>query len=734
MERRLAAILAIDVVGYSRLMEQDEADTFERFRTHRKELFEPEIAKHHGRIFKLMGDGLLVEFASVVDAVECAIALQRAMAERNSGLAADRRIDARMGINLGDVIIEDEDRHGDGVNIASRLQGLADPGGIAISGTAYDQVKTKISISYVAIGEQSMKNISEPVRVYRLGLHATARKPLGSTRKVQPKSWWRAIGAVAACFVIVGIAAMLWFWTQDAPCLTRTPQPMTDGPSVAVLPLDNLSGDPGQTPIVDGIADDLTTALSQIRDLLVIARNSSFAYRGKSCDMRRVAKELGVRNLIEGSVQRAGDAMRVNIQIIDGATGGHIWARTFDGSFSDHLALQDKVTQSIADALSLRMTLSGEQSVARGETSVPAAYEAFLRGWENYRRQTQQDLPEAVSNFEEAITLDQSYGRAYAALAMVYITSVTRRWTTVLGVSETEAIAKARQYLALASKHPTTLSRQVTGALSSFDGDRAKALREFDAAILRDPGDTWSYAYKGWVLILDGRYGEALSSIDEAIRRDPYAPMYFIFLRGSAEFGLDRFDEAEQLLTTVSRLNPDDQWALLLLAPTYFRLGRTQDAWSAVARFNDLRVGQGNFPISVNLVEHGLYNGKLGYRIADVLRQVNIPEHATSWLSGDELKLLLFGHRVHGLAENSSVTHEASFSADGVITMSTNWGSEPGGKARIEGRAFGQVCVEWPSKRKTCAMIFRTYNGTRAQENEFTWVDTNGAFGFSQAD
>ena len=322
--------------------------------------------------------------------------------------------------------------------------------------------------------------------------------------------------------------------------LDAHPTPMTDGPSVAVLPLDNLSGDPGQTPIVDGIADDLTTALSQIRDLLVIARNSSFAYRGKSCDMRRVAKELGVRDLIEGSVQRAGDTMRVDIQIIDGATGRRIWAKIFDGLFSDHLVLQDKITQSIADALSLRMDLSGDQAAARGETRVPAAYEAFLRGWENYRQLTRKALREAVPNFEEAIKLDQNYGRAYAALAMVYITSVTRRWTTVSEGSETEAIAKARRYLALANEHPTTLSRQVTGALSNLDGDRAKALSEFNVAIARDPGDPWSYAYKSWVLILDGRYGEALSSIDEAIRRDPYAPMYFIFLRGSAEFGLDR--------------------------------------------------------------------------------------------------------------------------------------------------------------------------------------------------
>jgi len=734
MERRLAAILSVDVVGYSRLMEQDEADTFVRLRAHRKELFEPEIAKHHGRIFKLMGDGVLAEFASVVDAVECAVALQRALAERNSGLG-NRRIDARMGINLGDVIVEDEDRHGDGVNIANRLQGLADPGGIAISGTAYDQVKTKVAVGYVHVGEQSMKNISEPVRVYRVVLDpAAVGKTVAAVNRGQSKWRWVATGGVAAILAAVGTGAALWLWPQDTPCLTRTLQPMTEGPSVALLPLDNLSGDAAQTPIVDGFTDDLTTALWQIRDLLVIARNSSFAYRGTSCDMRRVAKELGVHNLIEGSVQRAGDTMRVNIQIIDGTTGGHIWAKAFDGSFADHLALQDKVAQSIADALSLRLNLSGGQASARGETRVPAAYEAFLRGQENFRRLTKQDLREAVANFEEAISLDQDYGRAYAALAMTYITSAARRWNAVLGISPTEAVSIARKYLALANEHPTTLSRQVTGLLSLWDWDRVKALSEFDDAIVRDPGDPWSYAYKGLVLLLDGRYGEAKSAVDEAIRRDPHAPMYFIYLSGAAAFGLDRLDEAEQLLTTVGRLNADDQWAQLLLAPTYFRLGRTQDAWTAVARFNELSVGMGDFPISVSLVQSGLGNGRLGSRIADVLRQANIPEHSIDWLSGNQLGLLLLGHRVHGRTEKTSEEHEASFSADGVVTMSGNWGSELRGRAQVKGEAFGHICIEWPSKRNTCAMVFRTYNGTSAKENEFTWVDTDGAFSFSQAD
>ena len=266
----------------------------------------------------------------------------------------------------------------------------------------------------------------------------------------------------------------------------------------------------------------------------------------------------------------------------------------------------------------------------------------------------------------------------------------------------------------MANEHPTTLSRQVTGALSNFDGDRAKALSEFNVAIARDPGDPWSYAYKGWVLILDGRYGEALSSIDEAIRHNSYAPMYFIFSAAVPNLAWTASTKPSNCWRPSARLSPDDQWAQLLLGR--FRLGRTHDAWSAVARFNSLSVALGDFPMSVNLVQQNLGTGKLGYRIAEIFRQENIPEHATDWLSDDQLKLLLLVTACTDIAENSSVTHEASFSADGVITMSANWGSEPGGKARIEGRAFGQVCVEWPSKRKTCAMIFRTYNGTRAQK------------------
>ena len=734
MERRLAAILSVDVVGYSRLMEQDEADTFERLKVLRKELFEPEIAQHHGRIFKLMGDGLLAEFGSVVDAVECAAVLQRAMADRNTSVSTARRIEARIGINLGDVIVEDDDRHGDGVNIANRLQALADPGGIAISGTAYDQVKTKVAVGFAFLGEQTVKNIAEPVRVYRILLNRTsAGRPAVARRNVALWRWAALTGVAALVVAVLAGAIGLTMWPREAPCLSATVQLLSAGQSIAVLPLDNLSGDPAQTPIVDGFADDLITELAQIPGLFVIARNSSFAYRGKACDIRRIAKELGVRNLIEGSVQRDGARMHINVQLIDGISGGHVAAEAFDGQFADHVELQSRIVRSIAQALSLRVNLSPEEAAARGETSVPAAYEAFLRGWDHYRQLTAEDFKRAIPEFEQAVALDQNYSRAYAALAMIYMRSATRHWTKLLGVSQDEAVSRARKYLALANEHPTTLSRQVAGWLDEWDNNMDAAIREFDGAIARDPADPWSYAYKAFVLNLDGRYAEAMTAIDEAIRRDPYGEVYFFYLvRGIAAFGLERLDEAVDILTTASRLNPDDQWSQLFLAATDLQRGRIREAWSAVARFNTLSLGLENPPMSTDWVKDVFWYRALAGRLAGVLRQSGIPERSQAWLSSDEIKRLLIGHTLASNDRESGVEYKASFSPDGVEIVSGDWGLKSGEKVRIDGKDYGQICADQTNNR--CAMIYRNVRGTNEKKDEYVWVSVDQRVPFSQAD
>jgi adenylate cyclase len=500
MERKLVAILAADVVGYSRLMERDEADTFQRLRAHRKELFEPEIEKHHGRVFKLMGDGLLAEFGSVVDAVECAVLVQREMAQRNDGLPGDRRIDVRIGINLGDVIVEADDIHGDGVNIAARLQGLAKPGGIVLSSQAYDQVKHKVAVDYESLGEQAIKNIAEPVRIYRV---LTALDAVGKTVGIvssRKRSWrWQGIAATLVVLAAAGTAAWLRPWEPkpEMASVERAALPLPDKPSLAVLPFANMSGDPQQEYFADGMTDDLITDLSQISGLFVIARNSSFAYEGKAVDVRAISRELGVRYVLEGSIQRSADRIRINAQLIDATTGGHQWAERFEGSPADIFALQDRVTSRIADALALRLTAPEQQSVAQQETKVPEAYDALLRGWELYRRTTPEDYAKAVSHFEESIRQDQSYARAYAALALIYMRSYQRGWTESLGITRNEAYGRAKRYLDMANEqHTTSTSRQVAGLMFTSNSRYDAAIAAFDDAITRDPGDSWSYAYR----------------------------------------------------------------------------------------------------------------------------------------------------------------------------------------------------------------------------------------------
>ena len=380
--RRLAAILAVDVVGYSRLMGADEAGTHARLRALRHDLIEPAIAAHHGRTVKLMGDGALVEFASVVDAVQCAVAIQRSMAERSADAAQDRRIDLRIGVNLGDVIIEGDDIYGEGVNVAARLEGLAEPGGICVSRTVFDHVRNKVDLGFEHRGEYQAKNIAEPVVVYRV-----LPDPESAGTVVEaPRAWlarWQLPAATAGLTVLLAAAGLAWLkpWTADTALVERMAFALPDKPSLAVLPFDNLNDDAEQEYFVDGMTDDLITDLSKHSGLFVIARNSAFTYKGQPANVQQVAEELGVHYVLEGSVRRAGDQLRINAQLIDAVTGGHLWAERYDGSVADVFALQDQVTRNIVIALAVRLTGEEQGREARTETENPQAYDAFLRGW-----------------------------------------------------------------------------------------------------------------------------------------------------------------------------------------------------------------------------------------------------------------------------------------------------------------------------------------------------------------
>ena len=371
--RRLAAILAADVVGYSRLMGADEAGTLARLRAHRKELIEPSIAACGGRTIKLMGDGALVEFASVVDAVQCAVDIQAGMAGRNAEVPEVRRIAFRIGINFGDVIIEDDDLYGDGVNIAARLEGLAAPGGICISGKVHDEILGKLELGFEDQGEQPVKNIARPVRVYR---------------------------------VVAGSAAAA---DGRQASLPSAPLSLPDKPSIVVLALQNMSADPEQDYFADGIAEDIITDLSKVSGLLVIARNSAFAYKGRAADLRQVCRELGVRHALEGSVRKAGNRVRITTQLIDGTTGGHVWAERYDRELTDIFDVQDEVTREIVAALKVRLTPDERRRVASRGTDDIEAYDWYLRGRELVIRHTRDQVAEGRPLLERAIALDPGF-------------------------------------------------------------------------------------------------------------------------------------------------------------------------------------------------------------------------------------------------------------------------------------------------------------------------------------
>jgi adenylate cyclase len=400
--RKLAAILAADVAGYSRLTGLDEEGTLERLRNLRRELINPAVSLHRGRVVKTTGDGILIEFLSVVDAVRCALDVQRGMDRQNADVSTEKRIEFRVGINVGDVVVEGEDLLGDSVNVAARLEGIAEPGGICISDTAYQQVRDKVDARFQDAGEQQLKNISRPVRVYR----------------VQPS------GAAAG---------------------PRPALPLPDKPSIAVLPFKNMSGDPEQEYFADGIVEEIITALSRFRQLFVIARNSSFTYKGRAVDEKQVGRELGVRYVLEGSVRRSGDRVRVTGQLIDAVTGAHLWADRFDGALEDIFDLQDRVTTSVVGAIAPKLEQAEIDRAKRKPPENLDAYDYYLRGMASHYQSWSKDaINEALRLYYKAIELDPDFASAYGAAARCYIERRSSNWMTdrVKETAETERLAR----------------------------------------------------------------------------------------------------------------------------------------------------------------------------------------------------------------------------------------------------------------------------------------------------
>jgi TolB-like protein/class 3 adenylate cyclase len=501
LKRRLTAILSADVEGYSRLMREDEEVTIRRLTDYRTAMTNL-IQQYRGRVVDAPGDNLLAEFTSVVDAVNCAVEIQRELAERNAELPEDRKMKFRIGANLGDVFEEGERIYGDGVNIAARMEGLAEAGGICISGTVYDSIVSKIGLEYEYLGEQEVKNIPELIRSYRvLSFPGAAAHRVIKAKKAVGKTWRNLVLAVAFTLVMAG-AVVIWNHylspsrrPVETASVERMAFPLPDKPSIAVLPFVNMSEDTQQEYFSDGITEDLITDLSKISGLFVIARNSVFTYKNKPVQIRQVAEELGVRYVLEGSVRRAADQVRINAQLIDATTGGHLWAERYDGKMEDVFALQDRITQKIVSALEVKLTAGEEKQIARKETDSTEAYEAFLQGWAHYWKDTRDDLVQAIPYLEQAVKIDPNYSRAYASLAASYW-RIEWKWRYSLGLTGLtwpEALDKIKHYLQEAMKDPTPIAHLVASRMYTAEGRYQESIVEATRAIVLDANDPVGY-------------------------------------------------------------------------------------------------------------------------------------------------------------------------------------------------------------------------------------------------
>ncbi len=586
MERKLAAILVADVAGYSRLMGADETGTFTRLRAHRQELFEPEIARHHGRVFKLTGDGLLAEFGSAVDAVECAVALQHQMAERNLGLRQDERIDIRVGVHVGDVIVEDEDRHGDAVNVAARLQQLARAGGICVSRPVVDHVRQKVTFRFEPRGEERLKNIAEPVAVYRVMVGAAA-----GTRS---RKGWQLRGGrwpwAAAAAVVVAIAAGAGVWnlyplgSDEVSTGLPTAATMSPEPALAVLPFTNMSGDPAEDYLGAGVAEDIITVLSTFPSLRVVSRMSSFTY-DKPVKVQQVGQELGVRYVLEGSVRKAADRVRVTAQLIDAQTGDHVWANRFDEEAADVVALQEQVANQIYASLAgLTGEVRKDEEQHSWSKSAPSLeeYDYYLRGHQLFFHFTPEDNARAQQVWREGLAHFPNSTLLRIKLGFSYMEPILEGWTEPTEDDIETAWQFGRQAEAAENKsrQETWLCHWLMAFLYQWhDQDFERSIAEAEAAVQMVPYDAWSRASLATWLAAAGRTDEAIAWLEGALRRDPHGPPWWTGNLAWAYYLGGRYEDALGEWHKMSKPWP------LGLAVVQVRLGRVGEARATVAEF-----------------------------------------------------------------------------------------------------------------------------------------------------
>src|SRR6476659_8206336 len=556
VERKLAAIFAGDVAGYSRLMGVDEEGTLHQLKAHRKDLVDPKITEHRGHIVKTTGDGMLVEFVSVVDAVRCAVEIQRGMLERNVDVPADRRIEFRIGINVGDIISDDNDIYGDGVNVAARLEALAEPGGIFVSRNVHDQVRDKLAFGFEDMGEQVVKNIARPIGVHRVSLLESA-----------PPTTFKSTG------------------TADQTRLSSAHRP-----SLAVLPFVNMSGDPEQDYFAEGISEDIITGLSKLRWFFVIARNSSFAYGGKAVDVKRIARELSVRYILEGSVRKGGSRVRITAQLIDAATGNHIWADRYDGDLTDVFALQDEITKKVVAAIEPKLLeAEGVRSQNRSPEDI-GAWDMVMQANSLFWRLTKDEGEAAIAMLRRAVERYPNYAPAHSMLAFMLLVSGYAAWT----LSELEP--QVRQAETLATRAATLDDSDPWAHLAlgyvAFTRRRTEeAVQQFQRSIDLSPNFAAAHGYFGWALALDGQSDRAIPHLEQAICMSPHDPQNAIFFVGlaAAHYLIGRYSEAVNFGRNAVQHRSTFTGGHRILCASLAQAGQPAEARLALQRLKELQ-------------------------------------------------------------------------------------------------------------------------------------------------
>ena len=582
VNRKLAAILAADVVGYSRLMASDEAGTLAALKRHRQTVFEPAVAAHQGRIVKLIGDGTIVEFASVVDAVNCALSVQRSGDSLQDESLPQPKIVLRIGINLGDVIIEGDDIYGDGVNIAARLEPVAEPGGICISSIVNESIGNRIDVHFQDGGQINVKNIDRPVRIWRW--HPSTAHDVTNGRQSN----------------------------------TANPQPHA---AIAILPFTNSSGDPEQEYFSDGISEDIITDLSKIAGLMVIARNSSFVYKGRSVDVRTIGRELGVQSVLEGSIRRAGNRLRITAQLIDATSGGHLWADRYDRDLTDIFEVQDDVTRRIVDALKVTLSPAEKKRLADTKTPNLAAYDYALRGREFLfgKEKNRETFEQAIMYFKKALEHDANYSLAYARLGIAHIFDYVNRYTNDPDGSLPLAKQYARQALEKDPNEP--LARCVSAMAASFERDLDRAESEIDVALSVNPNFALAHYLRGNNRIYSGHPLEAIPEIERAMRLDPATSPQWLHFLGMAYLLAGKYETAATLLRQRVVLVPRTDFSRVLLASALGHLGefdKARQVWAELKEINP------NYAFAEHVDRQPLRRREDVERIADGLRKARL--------------------------------------------------------------------------------------------------------------